>query len=46
MFRSSNDVISIIDDHEHVPLDECAQICLDDAGCKSFDGGADDNINP
>eukprot|EP00049_Salpingoeca_infusionum_P008285 m.134987 g.134987 ORF g.134987 m.134987 type:complete len:3074 (+) comp13971_c1_seq1:42-9263(+) len=38
-FAGSNAAGSYIEDVDRKTVEECAQICMDDAGCKAFDSG-------
>ena len=39
--QGSNAGGAFLEDHQLISLSECAQRCLDDAGCKSFDAGVE-----
>ena len=38
-FRGSNAAGTYLEDVDHKTPEECARLCLDDAGCKAFDSG-------
>ena len=37
--KGSNAAGVFLEEHEEMSVEACAQLCLDDAGCKSFDAG-------